>query len=104
MLEFTLNALIFVLLGLQFPALRDELPLEDVIVPGLAIAATVIVVRLARSVRAVGRRPADGWRERVVVGWSGMRGAISLAAALSIPLDVARARADHRAHLLRDRA
>jgi CPA1 family monovalent cation:H+ antiporter len=32
--------------------------------------------------------PGLGWRERLVVGWSGMRGAISLAAALAIPLTV----------------
>ena len=86
-LEFILNALIFILLGLQFPALSDELPVGDVLVPGLAIAATVIVLRmLAQFVPYVDT--ADGWRARVVVGWSGMRGAISLAAALSIPLDV----------------
>jgi NhaP-type Na+/H+ or K+/H+ antiporter len=45
-------------------------------------------------VRAIDRRPAQrarrvGWRERVVTGWSGMRGAVSLAAALAIPTQVA---------------
>ncbi len=54
---------------------------------GLAIAATVIVVRIAAQF-APWVSTADGWRERIVLGWSGMRGAISLAAALSIPLDV----------------
>lgn len=86
-LEFTLNALIFILLGLQFPTLSDELPVADVVVPGLLIAATVVAVRMAAQF-VPGARTADGWRERLVVGWSGMRGAISLAAALSIPLDV----------------
>jgi len=86
-LEFTLNALIFVLLGLQFPALRDELPVGEVVGPGLAIAGVVIAVRLAAQF-VPGAGTGDGWRERLVVGWSGMRGAISLAAALSIPLDV----------------
>ena len=86
-LEFILNALIFILLGLQFPTLKDELPVGDVIGPGLAIAAVVVTVRMAAQfVPGIGT--ADGWRERVVVGWCGMRGAISLAAALSIPLDV----------------
>jgi CPA1 family monovalent cation:H+ antiporter len=42
-------------------------------------------------IRALDRRPQQrarrvGWRPRVIVGWSGMRGAVSLAAALSIPL------------------
>lgn len=87
-LEFTLNALIFILLGLQFPTLSDELPFGDVVVPGLLIALTVVGVRMAVQF-VPGMNTADGWRERIVVGWSGMRGAISLAAALSIPLDVA---------------
>ncbi|MGI8622899.1 MAG: Na+/H+ antiporter [Solirubrobacteraceae bacterium] len=86
-LEFTLNALIFILLGLQFPVLSAQLPVADVVGPGLAIAATVIAVRTVAQF-APGAGTGDGWRERVVVGWSGMRGAISLAAALSIPLDV----------------
>ncbi len=86
-LVFILNALIFILLGTQFPTLSDELPVQDIVGPGLAIAGTVIVVRLAAQF-VPGVSTADGWRERVVVGWSGMRGAISLAAALSIPLSV----------------
>jgi CPA1 family monovalent cation:H+ antiporter len=90
-LVFALNALVFILLGLQFPALtaqlRDEVALGTATVSGLAIAATLIAVRLAAQfVPAV--NTGDGWRERIVVGWSGMRGAISLAAALSVPLDV----------------
>jgi CPA1 family monovalent cation:H+ antiporter len=97
-LVFALNTLIFILLGLQFPGLtkelRDQLPFQDVVVAGLAIAGTVIVLRLlAQFVPFSGT--ADGWRERVVVGWSGMRGAISLAAALSVPLD-----ADGRAQIV----
>jgi CPA1 family monovalent cation:H+ antiporter len=90
-LEFTLQALIFILLGLQFPTLTDELREQvafgEVVFAGLSITATLIAVRLAAQF-VPGARTGDGWKERVVVGWSGMRGAISLAAALSIPLDV----------------
>ncbi|MEA2124299.1 MAG: monovalent cation/hydrogen antiporter [Solirubrobacteraceae bacterium] len=86
-LEFTLTALIFILLGLQLPALSDNLPVSDVIVPGLAIVGVVMAMRMAAQF-VPGVSTADGVRERVVVGWCGMRGAISLAAALSIPLDV----------------
>jgi CPA1 family monovalent cation:H+ antiporter len=86
-LEFTLQTLIFILLGTQFPALSDDLPLGNVIGPGLAIAGVVVALRMAAQF-VPGLSTADGWRERIVVGWCGMRGAISLAAALSIPLDV----------------
>src|SRR5213075_2193955 len=42
-------------------------------------------------IRAIDRRPSQrarrsGWRNRIVGGWSGMRGAVSLAAALALPL------------------
>ncbi len=86
-LEFILNALIFILLGLQFPALSEELPFTDVVGPGLAIAGVVIGVRILAQF-APWVSMADNWRERVLLGWSGMRGAISLAVALSIPLEV----------------
>jgi monovalent cation/hydrogen antiporter len=90
-LVFALNLLIFILLGLQFPALTDELRDEVAIgtatVTGLAIAAAVIAVRMAAQF-VPGVKTGTNWRERVAVGWSGMRGAISLAAALSVPLDV----------------
>ncbi len=32
--------------------------------------------------------PGDDWRERLLIGWSGMRGAVSLAAALALPLEL----------------
>src|SRR3954463_3031953 len=75
-LEFALNALIFILLGLQFPALTDELrgelPFQDVVLAGLTISGTLIVLRLLAQF-VPGTHTADGWRERLVVGWSGMR-------------------------------
>ena len=48
------------------------------------VSGVVIAIRLAWTMIP---RPTFGesWRERLVVGWSGMRGAISLAAALSVP-------------------
>ncbi len=90
-LVFALNALIFILLGLQFPTLvdglRDEVRLGDVALTGLLLSATVIGVRLVVQF-IPGARTGENWRERLVMGWSGMRGAISLAAALSVPTDV----------------
>ena len=88
---FVLNALVFILLGLQFPDLIDELrgdvALAEAAVAAVGVTATVIGVRLLAQF-VPGTATGDGWRERVAVGWSGMRGAISLAAALSVPLDV----------------
>jgi CPA1 family monovalent cation:H+ antiporter len=90
-LVFGLNAMLFMLLGLQFPGLVDELqrvvPLGQLAVAALVVTATVIAVRILAQFVPGAILGAD-WRERIVVGWSGMRGAISLAAALSVPLSV----------------
>jgi CPA1 family monovalent cation:H+ antiporter len=90
-LVFGLNAMLFTLLGLQFPGLvndlGDQLSLSDLTIAALVVSVTVVGLRLvAQFVPAA--LPDMSWRERFVVGWSGMRGAISLAAALSIPLTV----------------
>lgn len=88
---FSLNAMLFVLLGLQFPDLINELETEisidELVGAAVLTSAVVIAVRMATVFIpfAITGMP---WRERVVVGWSGMRGAISLAAALSVPLAV----------------
>jgi monovalent cation/hydrogen antiporter len=86
-----LNAMLFTLLGLQLPGLvddlRGELSLGDLTGAALVVSLTVIALRMAAQF-VPGAFPGGTWRERVVVGWSGMRGAISLAAALSVPLAV----------------
>lgn len=99
-LVFLLNSLLFVLVGLQFPAVIDgleryttaELVGYGALVSGVVIAGRMlwlIVVPyghgpLNRILRGTYERAP--WRERVLIGWSGMRGAVSLAAALSLPL------------------
>ena len=99
-LSFLLNAALFILIGLQLPAIVDGLsgrPAGEVIGYAAAVCATVIVVRFAWNfiitflIRAIDRRPSQvarraGWRSRVVGSWAGMRGAVSLAAALALPL------------------
>jgi Na+/H+ antiporter len=98
-LVFALNVTLFVLLGLQFEGLFSDLRESDqtgTLLGYVAIvSATVIVVRLVWLAmpplvgrwwpRALTADTGDDWRERLVVGWSGMRGAISLAAALALP-------------------
>src|SRR4051794_12632691 len=91
-LVFGLNALLFLLLGLQFPAIVDEARAGDsfgtLLLTALAVAAVVVLVRAA-GVFLPFTRTGEGWRERLTIAWSGMRGAISLAAALSVPATVA---------------
>jgi len=53
----------------------------------LAVAAVVVLVRLVAAFLP-GVALGDDWRERLTISWSGMRGAISLAAALSVPASV----------------
>ncbi|MGB0119427.1 MAG: Na+/H+ antiporter [Solirubrobacterales bacterium] len=95
-----LNVLLFILLGLRLPSIFESvqkvMTLEQMLGYGAIVSLVVIGVRLAWQFGpvAIGRyfSPAlrfdtgDGWKERLVVGWSGMRGAVSLAAALSLPL------------------
>jgi CPA1 family monovalent cation:H+ antiporter len=98
-LIFGLNATLFVLLGLQFEGVLDDarangttgallvdVALVSAVVIGVRLAWVAIAPLLARVIPAAARADTgDDWRERLVVGWSGMRGAISLAAALALP-------------------
>ena len=96
---FVLNAVLFVLIGLQLPAILDNLDGTSgwtLLGYGAAIGATVIVVRLlwvfpatylprvlSRRIRE--RDPSPPWQAPALIGWAGMRGAVSLAAALALP-------------------
>ncbi len=97
---FTLNALLFTLIGLQLPGILDELDAYstgDLLWWGAAIWLTVLGARalwvypaawlprrLFRRIRE--RDPMPTPQALALVTWSGMRGAVSLAAALAIPL------------------
>jgi monovalent cation/hydrogen antiporter len=99
-LDFIINASLFALIGLQLRTVVDGLSGFEVgklAGWGLAVSGTVVVVRflwmftMPYAMRLIYRSPAArerrvGARQRVVVAWSGMRGAVSLAAALAIPL------------------
>jgi Na+/H+ antiporter len=99
LLTFLLNAILFVLVGLQLPAILDALSGEStgfLLGMAAAVSAVVIATRLAWGftmpyvVRALDRREGQrarraDWRTRMVISWSGMRGAVSLAAALALP-------------------
>ncbi len=99
LLSFFLNAVLFVLIGLQLPTILDGLAGEStgfLFGVAAAVSGVVIGVRILWGwttpyiVRALDRRPSQrarrsGWRERMVLAWAGMRGAVSLAAALALP-------------------
>ena len=88
-LVFGLEALLFVLLGLQLESVVDEVGEGEVgrfFAIGVALAAIVIAVRVIFA--ALPLAPGLSRKERLIVGWCGMRGAISLAAALSIASDI----------------
>jgi CPA1 family monovalent cation:H+ antiporter len=100
-LVYLLNAILFILVGLQLhPILSGVSGQSAAALLGLAVlvSAVVIAVRVGWGfsvpylVRLLDRRPSQvarriGARERLVSGWSGMRGAVSLAAALALPLE-----------------
>lgn len=110
---YVLNALAFILVGLQLQDIGDAIPggITRYAPFGLAILVTVIAVRLgwtftynalARLVQRATlpperRTPAlRSYKSALVVGWCGMRGLLTLATALALPFDGAFATAEHR--------
>ena len=99
-LVFVLNGLVFLLIGLQLPSITQQLgdiSLGTAIRYGLVISLVLIVTRMlctfgtslftrmmSNFITVQDANP--GWRGPLVAGWAGMRGVVSLAAALSIPL------------------
>ncbi len=100
-LDFLLNAALFVLIGLQLRTVLDRLggySAGTLAGYAAAVCAVVIATRFIwlfttpYIIRALDRRPSQRARRvgaalRVVIAWSGMRGAVSLAAALALPLN-----------------
>lgn len=103
LLVFVLNGVIFILIGLQLRALVNAIPsgeLGSLILIGALVSTTAIVVRmlwvpitawlprrLSPSLRA--RDPMPRGSHLFIMGWTGMRGIVSLAAALALPLTTA---------------
>lgn len=100
---FLLNGLVFILIGLQLPVIVSGLGNDSVgeaIVYSLVISLLIIVIRilwvypaafiprwLFKSIRDTEDRP--NLKSIFLIGWSGMRGVVSLASALAIPLTMA---------------
>jgi CPA1 family monovalent cation:H+ antiporter len=103
MIGFVLNGFIFLLIGLQLPEVLRHLasrPVHDLMVYAAVISLAVIIVRIIwvfpatylprlLSPRLRNRDPSPPWPHVALVAWTGMRGVVSLAAALAIPLHTA---------------
>jgi monovalent cation/hydrogen antiporter len=100
-LTFVLNAALFTLVGLQLPVVLDGLDgwsTAEIAGAAAAVCAAVAVTRtlfvfpflyvpkrLFQGMRE--RHPSPRWEYSALLSWAGMRGAVSLAAALAIPLE-----------------
>lgn len=94
-LRFVSTALVFLLLGLLIGEIAVDGPgwealrtgaILSVAVIGVRLAWMLVVPRLAALLGASG--PTPTLSEQVVLGWSGMRGVVSLALALALPLSL----------------
>jgi monovalent cation/hydrogen antiporter len=97
-LIFLLNALVFLLIGLELPHIVSTLGnrFTRFLIDGAIVSVAVILIRiiwvypavwLPRALFANIRRtdPVPSWRWVALISWSGMRGIVSLAAALALP-------------------
>jgi Na+/H+ antiporter len=99
MIGFVLNGFVFVLIGVQLPDIIRGLSARspgELVGTAVLISAVVVVTRLVwiflasllpnTPRRMLARHDAGmAWRLTFVVGWAGLRGAVSLAAALALP-------------------
>ncbi len=97
---FVLNGFVFILIGLEFPVIIKNLGpggLAPAINYSLIITLVLIITRfistygavvvtmfMSRFITVADASP--GWKAPILLGWTGMRGVVSLAAALSIPI------------------
>jgi CPA1 family monovalent cation:H+ antiporter len=94
-LDFILNALVFLVLGLQLPTILAEIrgqSLTHLIAAGAAFSGIVVALRMLwvlPSAWAASHWPANPFKfsakSAFLVGWAGMRGVLALAAAFSLP-------------------
>ncbi|PZF74835.1 Na+/H+ antiporter [Taibaiella soli] len=106
-LVFVLNGIVFLMIGLDLPEIMEGLRQEGIsfsgaVGYGLLITVVLIVVRIlsgygavittliARNFIAVADARHPGYKAPFIIGWTGMRGVVSLAAALSIPLEISK--------------
>ena len=97
---FVLNGFVFILIGLEFPVIIKHLgpggfavALKYSLIITFALiiirfistyGAVVVTIVMSRFIKVADSAP--GWKAPILLGWAGMRGVVSLAAALSIPV------------------
>lgn len=101
---FLLNGIVFMMIGLELPEIVSGLgntniytaigygtavTLVLVIVRFLAVYGAVITTLIMRNFIKVADPETPNWKTPLLLRWTGMRGVVSLAAALSIPLTLA---------------
>ncbi|OAI39535.1 hypothetical protein AYO38_01460 [bacterium SCGC AG-212-C10] len=99
MVVFVMNGLVFILIGLQLPGILSELSSRSTLsLAGLGVTMSLVVIlvrfawlagdsllkRAMRRTSSADDHP-PAWPEVIVAGWAGMRGVVSLAAALALP-------------------
>ena len=101
-LVFLLEALLFVLVGQQLPSIVgniEEYSISEVLIYAALVYGVVLGARLVWFFTTPYLHPVFDrllrnrylrfpWQERLVMSWSGMRGGVSLAAALAVPLTI----------------
>ncbi|RYF76372.1 MAG: Na+/H+ antiporter [Cytophagaceae bacterium] len=103
---FILNGLVFVLIGLEFPYVLGNIDPQEVaplIGYSFVICAVALVIRMARVFlqkinldRAFQKTQSSKWEDAqldwkncLIISWSGMRGIVSLATAIALPITMA---------------
>jgi monovalent cation/hydrogen antiporter len=94
-LIFLLNGIISILIGVQLYDIVGRLPnWPSLVWCSLGVALVAILLRMiyvftsAFATPLVLRQPLPKWREVFIISWAGMRGIVSLAAALALPMDI----------------
>jgi NhaP-type Na+/H+ or K+/H+ antiporter len=98
-LDFVLNGIVFALIGLQLPnvvaGIRSiqitELAFDSTVLVAVMVTVRLVWVFAASWIAYVARRarhrstPKPEIKENFILGWTGMRGVIALAAAMALP-------------------
>lgn len=105
---FLLNGMVFLIIGLELPEIvkgirLQGIPLGTAITYGIIVTVILILARIISSyvafISTIVFRPSAvakmgnhsftrNWFAPLILGWTGMRGVVSLAAALSIPIEL----------------